>query len=218
MAARKIQMPGLTGLYAITPQNLHGQALLEQVQAVLQGGCRIVQYRDKSTDSRRRQKEAQALRTLCEHHQALLIINDDIALCRNSGAHGVHLGETDSSLEQARATLGPNRVIGISCYNDLARAHQAASRGADYLAFGAVFSSSTKPQARRAGLDLLRQARRELSLPLVAIGGITPENAPSVIETGVDMVAMIQGLFTQPDLEEAARRIDQTFKAFRGNP
>ena len=150
--------------------------------------------------------------------KALLIINDAAALCRASGAQGVHLGEDDLSLEQARTLLGPDAIIGISCYNDLGRAHQAAAQGADYVAFGAIFPSTTKPLARRAGLELLRQARKELHLPLVAIGGITPENAPSVIETGVDMLAMIQGLFAQPDLEKAARRIDHTFKAFRGNP
>jgi thiamine-phosphate pyrophosphorylase len=211
-------MTKLHGLYAITPDGLQGQALLDQVQAVLQGGCRILQYRDKSTDQTRRLAEAVALCDLCENHDALLIINDDLELCVYSGAHGVHLGENDASMEAARARLGRDAIIGISCYNDLARAHQAAARGADYVAFGSIFLSSTKPGARKAGPALLRQARGELSLPLVAIGGITPENAPSVIETGVDMLAMIQGLFAQPNPEETARRIDQTFKAFRGNP
>ncbi|BAO43152.1 thiamine phosphate synthase [Thiolapillus brandeum] len=211
-------MHRLSGLYAITPRNLHGPALLEQVEALLRGGCRILQYRDKSQDREQRLNQARDLGTLCRKYQALLIINDDTDLCQASGAQGVHLGEDDMSLEQARALLGPEAVIGISCYNDMERAHQASAQGADYVAFGAVFPSSTKPLARRAGLELLRQARKELSLPLVAIGGITPENAPSVIETGVDMLAMIQGLFAQPDPEKAARRIDQTFKAFRGNP
>jgi thiamine-phosphate pyrophosphorylase len=205
-------------MYAITPQNLHGPALLEQVEALLRGGCRILQYRDKCPDQEQHLNQARELGMLCHQYQALLIINDDAALCRASGAQGVHLGEDDLSLEQARALLGPDAIIGISCYNDLGRAHQAAAQGADYVAFGAIFPSTTKPLARRAGLELLRQARKELHLPLVAIGGITPENAPSVIETGVDMLAMIQGLFAQPDLEKAARRIDQTFKAFRGNP
>ncbi|WP_456374104.1 thiamine phosphate synthase [Thiolapillus sp.] len=208
----------LHGLYAITPNGLQGHALLDRVQAILRGGCRILQYRDKSTDQDRRLRETRALRQLCERHDAMLIINDDPELCRASGAHGVHLGENDATLEEARLQLGANAIIGISCYDDLGRARQAVDKGADYVAFGAIFPSSTKPGARQAGLELLRQARGELALPLVAIGGITPENALSVIETGVDMLAMIQGLFAQPNPEQSARRIDETFKAFRGNP
>ncbi|WP_457673140.1 thiamine phosphate synthase [Thiolapillus sp.] len=211
-------MNGLHGLYAITPDGLHGRELLERAEAALKGGARVLQYRDKSDDQARRLTDARALARLCARHQALFIINDDVELCRASGAGGVHLGEDDTALDMARARLGAGTIIGISCYNDLARARRAAAAGADYLAFGAVFPSSTKPGARQAGLELLRQARRELALPLVAIGGITPENAPSVIETGVDMVAMIQGLFGQPDITAAARAVNQQFQAFRGSP
>jgi len=208
----------LRGLYAITPDGLHGRKLLDLAEAALRGGARILQYRDKSTDSNRRLADARDLASLCKAHDALLIINDDPELCRASGAQGVHLGEDDTALEEARARLGAGVIIGISCYDDLARARRAAAAGADYLAFGAVFPSSTKPKARKAGLALLRQARVELTQPLVAIGGITPENAPSVIETGVDMVAMIQGLFGQADIAGTARAIAQQFQAFRGNP
>ena len=211
-------MKKLRGLYAITPDGLHGRELLNLAEAALRGGARILQYRDKSTDSNRRLADARDLAGLCKAHDALLIINDDLELCRASGAQGVHLGEDDTALEEARARLGAGVIIGISCYDDLARARRAAAAGADYLAFGAVFPSSTKPKARKAGLALLRQARVELTQPLVAIGGITPENAPSVIETGVDMVAMIQGLFGQADIAGTARAIAQQFQAFRGNP
>ena len=211
-------MKKLLGLYAITPDGLHGRELLEEAGAALRGGARILQYRDKSTDRSRRLADARALAGLCKTHEALLIINDDLELCQASGAQGVHLGEDDATLDEARARLGADIIIGISCYDNLGRARRAAAAGADYLAFGAVFPSSTKPNARKAGLALLRQARAELSLPLVAIGGITPENAPSVIETGVDMVAMIQGLFGQADIAGTARAIAQQFQAFRGNP
>ena len=211
-------MNELHGLYAITPDGLHGRKLLEQAAAALRGGARILQYRDKSADRERRLAEALSLGELCKAHDALFIINDDVELCRASSARGVHLGEDDTALEEARARLGAGVIIGISCYNDLARARRAAAAGADYLAFGAIFPSSTKPKARNAGLALLRRARAELSLPLVAIGGITPENAPSVIETGVDMLAMIQGLFGQADIAGTARAIAQQFQAFRGNP
>jgi len=211
-------MKELRGLYAITPDGLRGRELLDRAEAALRGGARLLQYRDKSADQDRRLADALALHELCMDHDALLIINDDVELCRASGAQGVHLGEDDTALEEARAHLGADIIIGISCYNDLARARRAAAAGADYLAFGAIFPSSTKPGARKAGLELLRRARGELSLPLVAIGGITPENAPSVIETGVDMVAMIQGLFAQADIAEAARAIAQQFQAFRGSP
>ncbi|WP_456378078.1 thiamine phosphate synthase [Thiolapillus sp.] len=205
-------MNQLSGLYAITLEGSHGEELFAQAEAALCGGSRILQYRDKSGDTQRRQKEAQALLALCRQYQAMLIINDDLELCRQCDAHGVHLGRNDSRLETARKKLGQNKIIGISCYNDLSLAHHAASQGADYLAFGAVYPSSTKPAAVHASLELLRQAKAELDLPIVAIGGITPENAGQVIQAGADMVAMIQGLFGQQDIRLAARKTTRLFK------
>ena len=205
-------MSQLSGLYAITLEGSDGETLLAQAEAALSGGSRILQYRDKSGDTQRRQEEARALLDLCRQHQAMLIINDDLELCQHCDAHGVHLGRDDSHLEAARNKLGQNKIIGISCYNDLQLARHAATSGADYLAFGAIYPSSTKPVAVHAGLELLRQAKSELDLPIVAIGGITPENALQVIQAGADMVAMIQGLFGQEDILLAARKTTRLFK------
>jgi len=207
-------MNPLSGLYAITADGVRGDTLYTQAEAALAGGSRILQYRDKSGDNVRRLKEAKALLGLCRAHQALFIINDDIGLCQQCGAHGVHLGKEDGDLPSARKALGRDRIIGISCYNDLQQAHAAADGGADYVAFGAIYPSSTKPSAANAGLALLRKARSELDLPIVAIGGITPENAPPVIEAGADMVAMIQGLFGQEDIRLAAEKTSRLFKPF----
>jgi len=205
-------MNHLTGLYAITMDGIQGEALLAQARAALRGGSRILQYRDKSGDTQRRWQEAQALLALCRRHQALFIINDDLELCLQCDAHGVHLGRNDSHLGTARKKLGQNKIIGISCYNDLPLAHHAATQGADYLAFGAIYPSTTKPAAVNASLALLQRAKTELDLPIVAIGGITPENAGQVIQAGADMVAMIQGLFGQEDIRLAAQKTTRLFK------
>lgn len=197
---------------------IQGGALLAQAEAALGGGCRILQYRDKSSDDQRRSEEARALLKLCQAHDAILIINDDLDLCLQSGAQGVHLGRDDPDLQSARRRLDGDRIIGVSCYNDLQLAHTAAAGGADYIAFGAIYPSSTKPAAVNAGLELLQQAKSELDTPMVAIGGITPENAYPVIQAGADMVAMIQGLFGQNDIQLAASNVTRLFQSIRGNP
>ncbi len=202
----------LRGLYAITPAQLRGDALLAAVEEALAGGARVVQYRDKSRDRQRRREEAAALAALCRRHGALFLVNDDPELALACGAGGVHLGRDDPDPARARALLGPEAVIGVSCYNEWPRARAAAAAGADYLAFGAFHPSPTKPRAVRAGPELLRRARRELGLPLVAIGGITVENAQPLIEAGADMVAVIQGLFSRPDVRAAARRFSALFE------
>ncbi len=206
-------MKALRGLYAITPADLRGEALYRAVEAALAGGARILQYRDKSHDQPRRLAEARALAGLCRRHGALFIINDDPALAQVTGADGVHLGRDDATLEAARALLGPRAVIGVSCYDDFGRARRAAAAGADYVAFGAFYPSPTKPGAVRADPALLARARRELACPVVAIGGITPENAQPLITAGAAMVALIQGLFGAPDITAAARRIQGLFAA-----
>lgn len=204
----------LFGLYAITVDGMHGEALFSQVKSALCGGSRILQYRDKSSDTQRRREEAQTLLSLCREHQAILIINDDLNLCLQTGAHGVHLGRDDPDLESAKKLLGADKIIGVSCYNDLQLAHGAVNRGADYVAFGTIYPSATKPAAVNAGLALLHQAKTELRVPIVAIGGITPENAAPVIQAGADMLAMIQGLFGQDDIQLAANTVTRLFEKF----
>ena len=196
--------PQLRGLYAITDGS-QGQTLIELVTSALEGGAQIVQYRDKGADEPRREAEARELARLCRRHGVPLIVNDDPELARAVGADGVHLGRHDRHIELARATLGPGRLIGASCYDSLDLARQAVAAGADYLAIGSFFPSPTKPRAVRAALELLRQARG-LHLPVVAIGGITPENGAALIDAGADMLAVISGVFAQPDVAAAARR------------
>lgn len=202
----------LTGLYAITDSQLTpGDTLLPAVEAALRGGARVIQYRDKGSDSARRAQEAAALNALCNTYGALLIVNDDVELAASAGADGVHLGRDDPQLAAARRRLGSGAIIGVSCYNQLTRAQAAAEQGADYAAFGRFFPSRTKPDAVAATPELLRAARRTLDLPLVAIGGITPENGGLLIEAGADMLAVIHGVFGQPDIETAARRFAALF-------
>ena len=196
------------GLYAITDGPRPG--LYAAVEGALNGGSAIVQYRDKSGDGGRRQAEAAGLLAVCRRFGVPLIINDDIELAAAVGADGVHLGEHDSDVDAARARLGATAIIGVSCYDSLDRARQLTASGADYLAFGAFFSSPTKPLARRADLSLLRAAT-SLGLPLVAIGGITPDNAQPLIEAGADFVAAISGVFAASDPSAAARRYANLF-------
>ena len=197
----------LRGVYAITdPVAGQGELLLKHVRHALEGGVGILQYRDKGSEHTRRLDEASRLLQLCESFQATFLINDDVALAAEVGAHGVHLGKNDLGLQQARAQLGEDAIIGVSCYNRLELAREAAANGADYVAFGRFFASRTKPEAIQADIELLALAKAELSLPVVAIGGITPENGRQLIEHGADALAVIQGIFGQTDIKAAALR------------
>ncbi|QYZ65713.1 MAG: thiamine-phosphate synthase [Gammaproteobacteria bacterium (ex Lamellibrachia satsuma)] len=203
----------LHGLYAITDTALaQNRNLAEQVAQALLGGARIIQYRDKSGDRSRRQAEAKSLLKLCRKHHALLLINDDLELAKSIGADGIHLGRDDAFLPQARALLGPEAIIGVSCYNQLELAREASRAGADYIAFGRFFPSQTKPDAVQADPELLRQASRELPQPQVAIGGITPENGGPLIDAGADMLAVIEAIFNQTDIRLAAARFSKLFQ------
>lgn len=175
-------------------------------EAALRGGVRWLQYRDKTGDRARRRREAVALQRLCERYRATLIVNDDPDLALECGAGGVHLGREDIPLAEARRRLGPRALIGATCHDSLALARQAAREGADYVAFGRFFPSRTKPGAPPASLELLAQARRALpDKPLVAIGGITLDNAPRVLAAGADRLAVSAGLFDAPNIETSAR-------------
>lgn len=171
----------------------------------------MLQYRDKTRDADRRLGEASALAVLCREFDVPLIINDDIELAHACGAAGVHLGEDDSGIVAARAALGSDAIIGVSCYDSLQRAREATATGADYLAFGAFFPSATKPGVRHAKPDLLRDARA-FGLPLVAIGGITPENGRSLITAGAEYLAVVSALFGASDVRAAAQRFAALFE------
>jgi thiamine-phosphate pyrophosphorylase len=191
------------GLYLITPDDNDTQRLLARVDPVLEHAA-LLQYRNKSADSTLRRIQAEALHAQCAARGVPLIVNDDLALAQAIGAEGVHLGEDDGDVSAASAMLGTDAIIGVSCYDSLQRARDAAAQGASYIAFGAFFPSFTKPLARRATFDLLHNSA-VLGLPRVAIGGITPDNARSVIEAGADLIAVISGVFDAPDPAAAAR-------------
>jgi len=193
-------------LYAITPDEADTAELLRKVRLALLGGARIVQYRNKGAEAALRLKQAEALRGLTREFAVPLIINDDAALALQVDADGVHLGGLDGSAADVRVVLGSDRLIGVSCYNRLEQAHEAVRQGANYVAFGSFFSSTVKPEAVVATPDLLRQARRELGVPLVAIGGITPQNGAQLIEAGANALAVISAVFSAPDVQYAARQ------------
>jgi len=194
----------ISGLYVITQAGWPRPVALESaVSAALRGGANVVQYRDKSEDHRRRLTEASALAALCATFKASFIVNDDAELALAAGAHGVHLGQDDDDIAAARATLGSAAIIGVSCYGDLDRARAAVAAGADYLAFGSVYPSTTKPNAPRAALECFTQARAFTDCPLVAIGGIDSSNIAEVTAAGADAVAVVEAVFGKADIEHA---------------
>jgi thiamine-phosphate pyrophosphorylase len=196
------------GLYAISDGPRPD--LLGVCEAALRGGTAMLQYRDKTDEPARRHQEASALTTLCARYHVPLIVNDDVELAAKVGAAGVHLGKGDATLADARARLGAQAIIGVSCYGSIERARRALHEGADYVAFGAFFPSPTKPNAQRTTPDLLRAAK-PLGLPLVAIGGITPDNGQLLLDAGADFLAVVSGVFAAADGAAAARRYAALF-------
>lgn len=191
------------GLYAITPEHLQGAALLRSVEAVLRGGAVMLQYRAKR-DSSALREDAAALLALCARFQVPLVINDHLELAA-ALACGVHLGEQDASITEARARLGPRAIVGASCYDSVVLAQRASDAGASYLAFGSFYPSSTKDQPRRAEEKHLRKARY-FGLPLVAIGGLTVERGPALLSAGANYLAVVSALFDAPDPQLQAER------------
>ncbi len=209
---RRARALRLAGLYAITPDLEDTGDLAARVAAALAGGAAAIQYRNKAADTALRRAQAQALARVQAIRGGLFIVNDDAALAVEAGADGVHVGEDDAGIADAREIVGPNRLVGVSCYNDLACARSAVAAGADYVAFGSFFPSAVKPGARRAEVDLLGQARA-LGVPVVAIGGITATNAQVLVRAGAHAVAAITAVFDAPDIEVAARAIAAAFPA-----
>ena len=198
------------GLYLVTPDEPDVDRLLARVAPLLPfASC--LQLRNKVAETTTLRAMGQRLRAACIDAGVPLVINDDPALAAELGAEGVHLGEHDGGIANARAMLGEAAIIGVSCYDDLHRARDAAAAGADYVAFGAFFPSATKPSARRASTGLLRDSAA-LGIPRVAIGGITPENAPSLVAAGADLIAVIGGVFDAADPIAAARACSSLFE------
>lgn len=207
----------LRGLYPVTPDDPLLPRLSALVSMALEGGARIIQYRNKTAPQPLRRSQAAELVRICKAVGAKLIVNDDLALALEIGADGVHLGKEDAAggdLGSAREALGPRRILGVSCYNEMARAEAAAAAGADYLAFGAMFPSSTKPKAVQAPLSLISEAKARFGpqgIAIAAIGGITLDTAPQVIAAGADLVAVITDLFDAMDIASRAEAYQKLF-------
>ncbi|MEQ7920495.1 thiamine phosphate synthase [Xanthomonas sp. WHRI 1810A] len=195
----------LRGLYAVTDSHLLAGKFLPYVKAALDGGVTLLQYRDKSGDENRRLREASELLKLCEQYKTRLIINDDAEVAARLGV-GVHLGQTDGSLPDARALLGHKAIVGATCHASLALAEKAKADGATYVAFGRFFNSNTKPGAPSCSLDMLAEARKRIHLPIAVIGGITLENAAPLVAHGAALLAVVHGLFGAESTQEVTRR------------
>ncbi len=200
----------LRGLYAVTPEMQDTERLVAQVGECIAGGAALVQYRAKHLAPDRALDQARRLASACRARGVLLIVNDSVELALAADADGVHLGRDDMGLRAARAAL-PGKVIGVSCYDDPRLARTAAAGGADYVAIGSVFASTTKPNAARASLENLAHARAGSGLPVAAIGGITVDNAPRVLAAGADMLAVISALFDAADVRAAAHALASLF-------
>ncbi len=201
----------IAGLYAITPALADTGELLRRVRAVLAGGACVLQYRNKAAEPALQLAQARALQQLCAEFGVPLIINDSVELAISVNAAGVHLGGDDGDLAAARTRLGPDRLLGASCYNRIELAQSAIAAGADHVAFGSFFASDIKPDAVRPPIDLITRAKPLIRVPIVAIGGITADNAPLLISAGIDAIAVISALFAAPDPEIAAREFQSLF-------
>jgi thiamine-phosphate pyrophosphorylase len=202
--AARAPRSSVRGLYAVTPEEPETAALARKVQQAIRGGARLVQYRNKSAGIAVRREQVGVLLPLCRAAGVPLIVNDDLALALELDADGVHLGRDDGDLAAARRKLGTGKLLGASCYDKLGAAIAAQDQGADYVAFGAAFATATKPGAARAPLALYAEAKARLRVPIVAIGGVTLQNAGDVIAAGADAVAVIRALFDAPDIERRA--------------
>lgn len=200
-----------SGIYAITDcENLTENELLKKSEDILGTGISLFQYRNKNTNQQKKKELALKLQSLCHQYKTPFIVNDDVNMAKNISADGVHLGQNDEDINKARDILG-SKIIGISCYNDLNLAIEAEEAGADYIAFGSFFPSLTKPDAKKASVELLNEAKSLLTIPIVAIGGITPENGKLLIDAKVDFLAIISGLYSMPDTINATQSYKNLF-------
>jgi thiamine-phosphate pyrophosphorylase len=201
----------IKGLYAITPDMADLNTLIHKTQLVIESGAFMVQYRSKIQDCDVKMQQCAAILRLCREYGVPCIINDDVEMCRILEADGVHLGVNDDNIAEVRRILGEDAIIGSSCYDQLERAKQAQKEGASYVAFGAMFPTPTKPNAPTASFELLSEAKREIHIPIVAIGGITVNNAHDVIETGIDAIAVITSLYEAKSIKETAETFLKMF-------
>lgn len=194
-----MNMPSTGGIYAITDcENITADELLNKTESILSVGVALFQYRNKTEDQKNKRALAIELQSLCQQYKTPFIVNDDLKLAKEIAADGIHLGQHDTDIDTARGVLG-DKIIGISCYNDFNRAVIAEQSGADYIAFGSFFPSATKPGAAKANIELIIKSKEKFNIPVVAIGGITPENGKQLINAKVDFLAVINGIYSTDD-------------------
>ncbi|ONN67138.1 thiamine phosphate synthase [Herbaspirillum sp. VT-16-41] len=202
----------LRGLYIVTPDWDDTAQLLAATEMALQNGAALVQYRHKTADPAQRRDQASALLALCRQYEVPLIINDHVDLCLEIGADGIHVGGTDASIAEVRQAVGPDRIVGASCYGTLELAHAAHRDGASYVAFGGFYPSRVKKYDFRTAPEIIAQSKREIALPVVVIGGITLENAPPLVAQGADMVAVISSVYLVPVAERKTRELADLYR------
>ncbi|MFT5395320.1 MAG: thiamine-phosphate pyrophosphorylase [Gammaproteobacteria bacterium] len=206
-----MNMPNISGVYAITDcENITVDELLSKTESILSVGVALFQYRNKTEDQRKKRTLALELQSLCKKYKTPFIINDDLKLTKEIAADGLHLGQHDTDIETARGVLG-DKIIGISCYNDFNRAVIAEQSGADYIAFGSFFPSATKPDAAKANIELIIKSKEIFNIPVVAIGGITPENGKQLINAKVDFLAVINGVYSTDDAASSTLAYNNLF-------
>lgn len=206
----------MRGLYAITDcDNLPTQELLAVTEEILRAGAAALQYRDKSANHDKRKYEAERLRELCGKHDCLFIINDDVQLAGTAGSDGVHLGREDCDCKTARDELGPDAIIGVSCYDSLEAAQEAVADGADYVAFGSFYPTMSKQKTAAAGPEIIKQAKARIPVPIVAIGGITPANCRVLVENGADLLAVIGSVYRAADPYSTVREFNRVIDEFK---
>jgi len=201
----------IKGIYAITPEEADSKVLVEKVENCIRGGANLIQYRAKQLSEDLKYIQAEYLKKLCDKHNTPLIINDDVELCLHLNAFGVHLGAKDDNLTTARKLLGPDKIIGISCYNDWKRVEKAVDGKADYIALGACFPSLTKPAAPQVKLQMIAEIIKKYRIPVVAVGGIDLKNVDLLIQQGVECVALINSLFNEKNIETVTQKFSQLF-------
>jgi thiamine-phosphate pyrophosphorylase len=202
----------MRGLYLVTPDWDDTRQLLEITELGLRGGAAVLQYRHKTADAALRREQAECLQALCRTYQVPFIINDHIDLCLALDADGIHVGGTDETIAKVRATVGPDKIVGASCYGDIALAHDAHRNGASYVAFGGFYPSKVKKYPVTTAPEIVAQSKREIPLPAVVIGGMTRENSAPLVAQGADMVAAISSVYLAGNPQSAARAIADLFE------
>jgi len=202
----------MKGLYLVTPDWDDTQKMLDATEAGLRGGASLVQYRHKTADAALRKEQAAALLNLCRRHHTPLIVNDHVELCIELDADGIHVGGTDRGVDAVRAAVGPGKIVGASCYGNLELAREAHAKGASYVAFGGFYPSRVKKYEVATSPSIVAESKSSIALPVVVIGGMTPENAAPLVAQGADMVAAISSVYMSEDPETAARRFAALFQ------